>query len=379
MLKGILRNPGENEHVLNKNRSVMKSLIPCVSLIILALISFSNSSAGQTVNCSDKYEMALQLYNYGMADSALVVLNPCLESKKELGNLSKEASADIYRLAALASIMKGEPGKAEEYVSQLLRVQPDYKHNFKDDDLMEFRLMVNSKLPQPSLRIGFSAGFNIPQLKLQKSYSDYETSFGEAYSLNETTGYQFGIVIENTLTRRISLELTAEIVQILFEYSVNGTLTTQYQYDQSIKYAQFPIVIKYYFTNGIVKPFVLGGAVGRISLNNIEKSETYGRYWFTESSNSDKILTTFPTDIEQVGLVLGGGIGCDFKKVNLRFDFRYNHNFKSGKTSEFDTISGYDDISPDEKFHYTDDINLIGLKYIQISIGLLYNLKYKVY
>jgi len=357
----------------------MKRLIECVSLIILTLFSFSHNSAGQKVNCSDKYEMALELYNYGMADSALAILNPCLESKKELSNLSKEASAEIYRLAALASIMKSEPDKAEEYVNQLLKVQPDYKNNFKDDDLMEFRLMVNSKLPQPSLRFGISAGINIPQLKLQKSLSDYETSFGEAYSLNESTGYQFGIVIEKILTRRFSLELTAEINQILFKYSVNGTLTAQYQYDQSIKYAQLPIVIKYYFTNGAVKPFVLGGAVSRISLNNTEKSGTYGRYWFTESSNSDKILTTFPTIMEQFGLVLGGGIGFDFKKVNLRFDFRYNYNFKSDKTSEFDNISGYDDISPDEKFHYTDDINLIGLKYIQISIGLLYNLNYKVF
>jgi hypothetical protein len=357
----------------------MKNIKNSFSLSILAFFIMSLSCKAQEPNCSENYEKALKLYNYGMADSALSILKPCLGNKKALDKVSKETGVNIFRLAALSSIMKGDPGKAEEYVKQLLKYQPDYKNNLREDDLMEFRLMVNKTYSQPALRIGAMGGINIPFVKLQKGYSAYDLAFGEDYSLARSYGFQFGIAGEKTLTKNISVEVAAGITEILFKYTTSGQIA-RYQYNQSIRYAEIPIVIRYYFTNSSFKPYLEGGVTGRISLNNTKKSDVYGRYWFTKSSNSDKILTTFLTDIEQVGLVLGGGVGYDLKKFNISLDFRYNHSFKSsGRSSKFDNITGYDDISADEKFHYTDDINLISVKNIQISIGLLYNINYKVF
>jgi len=357
----------------------MKSYKESINLVILVFFLMSLNCTAQVPNCSENYESALKLYNYGMADSALSILKPCLGNKKAMDKVSKETGANIFRLAALSCIMKGDPVKAEEYVKQLLKYQPDYKNNLKDDDLMEFRLMVNKTYSQPALRLGAMGGINMPFVKLQKGYSDYEVAFGEDYKLERSYGFQFGIAGEKTLTKNMSVEVAAGITQFSFKYTANGQID-QYQYDQSIRYAEIPIVIKYYFTNSSFKPFLEGGVTGRISLNNTKKSDVYGRYWYTKSSNSDKILTTFLTDIENVGLVLGGGVGYDLKKFNISLDFRYNHSFKSsGRSSKFDNITGYSDISTDEKFHYTDDINLIDLKNVQISIGILYNLSYKVF
>jgi len=340
--------------------SVSRKFKNTVYLSILVILLISLSSNAQVANCSENYEAALKLYNYGMADSALNVLRPCLGTKKAMDKVTNETSAKIFRLAALASIMKGDPGRAEEYVRQLLKYQPDYKNNLADDDLMEFRMMVNKTYSQPDLRFGFIGGINMPFLALQKKYSAYETALNGNYSLERSIGYQFGFSIEKTLSKKFSLEMGAGITQIL--------------------YVEIPVIIKYYFSTGHFKPYLQGGLTGRISLNNIKKSDTYGRYWFTNSSNSEKILTTFMTDFEQAGLLLGGGIGYDMKKINLVLDFRYNHNFKSSKEiSKFDNIAGYDAISSDEKFYYTDDISLINIRNIQISIGFLYNLKYKVY
>lgn len=360
--------------------SVSRKFKNTVYLSILVILLISLSSNAQVANCSENYEAALKLYNYGMADSALNVLRPCLGTKKAMDKVTNETSAKIFRLAALASIMKGDPGRAEEYVRQLLKYQPDYKNNLADDDLMEFRMMVNKTYSQPDLRFGFIGGINMPFLALQKKYSAYETAFNGNYSLERSIGYQFGFSIEKTLSKKFSLEMGAGITQILFKYSVASQIGKEYIYDQSFKYVEIPVIIKYYFSTGHFKPYLQGGLTGRISLNNIKKSDTYGRYWFTNSSNSEKILTTFMTDFEQAGLLLGGGIGYDMKKINLVLDFRYNHNFKSSKEiSKFDNIAGYDAISSDEKFYYTDDISLINIRNIQISIGFLYNLKYKVY
>ena len=360
--------------------SVMKNFKNTVYLSILAIFLISLNCTAQVVNCSENYEAALKLYNYGMADSALNVLRPCLGNTKAMSNITNETSAKIFRLAALASIMKGDPGRAEEYVRQLLKYQPDYKNNLTDDDLMEFRMMVSKTYSQPDLRLGVIGGVNMPFLALQKKYSAYETAFNGNYSLERSIGYQFGFSIEKTLSKKFSLNIEAGITQILFKYSVAASLGNEYSYNQNLRYVEIPIVIKYYITTGHFKPYLQAGLTGRISLNKIEKSDTYGRYWFTNSSNSEKILTTFMTDFEKAGLVLGGGIGYDMKKINLVLDFRYNHNFKSSKEiSKFDNVAGYDAISPDEKFYYTDDISLINIRYIQISIGFLYNLKYKVY
>lgn len=174
--------------------------------------------------------------------------------------------------------------------------------------------------------------------------------------------------------------MSAGITQILFKY-----LTTdqafQYQYNERITYVEIPVVGRYIFLpDKPCKPFLKLGLFSRFSLFHRETSDDFGKYWLTESSNSDKILTTFETDIENIGLVAGWGATYDLSNFSLRFDIRYNHNFKSSsKISAFDNINSYDDIPADETFHYTDDINLIDLKSIQFSVGFLYNLKYKVF
>ena len=79
-------------------------------------------------------------------------------------------------------------------------------------------------------------------------------------------------------------------------------------------------------------------------------------------------------------ILLGGGACYDFNKLSIRLDVRYNHYLENpGASSRFDDITGYDDIGPGEKFHYTDDINLVNMKCVQISVGFLYNLSYKVF
>jgi hypothetical protein len=112
----------------------------------------------------------------------------------------------------------------------------------------------------------------------------------------------------------------------------------------------------------------------------MEKSGTFGKYWFTNSSNSDNVLTTFLTDFKNFGLILGAGVSYDINKFSISLGVRYNHYlYYPGITSKFDRIYGYNYIPSTEKFHYTDDINLLSIKNLQISLGLLYNLRYTVF
>jgi hypothetical protein len=319
-----------------------------------------------------------------MADSALSVMKPCLNNNEALSKISKETRSRIFRIAALSSIMNGNPSEAEKYARKMLIYQPDYKSQQHEGDLDEFRLILEKISPQPSIRVGIAAGVNIPFVKLQGNYSNYDFNLGK-YSLKGRLGYQFGIIGEKMLTKSISIEAGAAINQVMFDYTVSGINVSTFQsfknlYNQKITLVEVPVLAKYYFNLKSFRPYLEGGITGRLLINSMEKSGTYGRYWFTNSSNSDKILTTFLADFENFGILLGGGACYDFSKFSIRLGFRYNYYLKdSGTSSDFDNVSGYDDIGPGEKFHYTDDINLVNLKHMQVSVGVLYNLSYKVF
>jgi Outer membrane protein beta-barrel domain len=357
----------------------MKGRSKVILLSILALLFVTLKSKSQVTNYSENYEDALKLYNYGMPDSALSILRPCLESKNALNSVSKKTRVDIIRLAALSCIIKGDPVKAIEYVRKLIEYQPDYKNNYRDDDLMEFRLMIDKTIALPDVRIGVNAGTNLPFVKLQKEYSNYLTPPGGNYQMQGIFGFQTGIAFEKALTKKISLELSAEINKILFTYTSLGITSNEYQYNQNLTYVEIPVLARYYFTESTFRPFLEGGIFGKLALNE-EKSNVYGNYWISKSTSSGQILTTFLTDFEYIGLALGGGVAYDLKRSSIRLNFGYNYNFNSSDvTSKFGSIKGYKDISANEKFYYSDDLNLISMKNIQISISFLYNLNYKVF
>jgi hypothetical protein len=368
-----------NGFVKHLNLSVMKR-IKYITILWLSLIFFTSLNIhAQMTDPDADYDKAMQLYNYGMADSALNVLKPYLNNKKELSKLSKESCTTIFRLAALSAIMTGNTTEAGAYVRQMVTYKPDYRNKYLENDLTEFRLIVDRSPAQPSVRIGLMGGINIPFVSVLKKYSDYESA-GESYNIDRKTGYQLDIFGEITLGRRISMEASAGMTRIMFNYLTTDQVS-QYQYNQSITYIEIPVVVRYNFLpDKQCKPYLEFGIFSRFPLFTREESADFGKYWFTESSNSDKILTTFETDIEKFGLVAGTGVTYDFPNISFRLDIRYNHNFKSSsKTSAFDNIDSFDDIPAGEKFHYTDDINLISLKNLQFSVGFLYNLKYKVF
>jgi opacity protein-like surface antigen len=369
-----------NERSFIQKIYYMKKIISCFFACLLALLFFAFDSNVQAQDCAANYEKALQAYNYGMADSALNILKPCLEHPKAMNDVSKETCANIYRLAALSSIMTGNSANADEYITQLLKYAPDYKNNIMDDDLEEFRMILNNKSAQPDLRLGIRAGTNIPFLKLNKYYSDYNAQ-ESYYGLESKFSYQFGIEVEKTLTKRFSLEAGAGFTQILFRYNTMNTIEGPNEYDESIAYLEIPVLAKYKFnTRGSFQPYLQGGICGKFSLNDISKSEDFGKNWYTKATDSEYILATFLTDVENIGLVLGGGVEYNLKNSSIRLDLRYIHNFKSsGRESKFDEITGYDDIPSTEDFSYTNDINLINLKNLQISLGYFYNLKYRVF
>jgi hypothetical protein len=347
---------------------------------ILSLMFHFSSSIAQEIKCGEKYQLALTQYKFGLADSALSILEPCLLNQRVHKDLTRGESVNIYRLAALSSIIIGNPEDAEKYVRELLRYQPDYSENWREGDLMEFRQIIEGISSQPSLKLGLRAGLNFPLLSLQKIYTDPPKPAGR-YSIDGRTGFQIGVVSEMAISRNMAIEAGLGMLHVKFDYQVEGGQARDYLYEQKITYIEIPILAKYYFPlNGALKTYLQGGVSGKFSLYLRENSDEYGKYWFTESSDSDKILATFVTDLENLGIAVGAGANYNLKKISIGLDIRYAHHLNSEqKLSKFDDIQDYEDIPSTEPFGYTNDINLITFSDLQISLVLKYNLRFKVF
>lgn len=347
---------------------------------LLSLMVHFSSSIAQEIDCGDKYQSALEQYNLGLAESALSILEPCLQSQRIHKDLTRVESVNIYRLAALSSIMIGNPEDAEKYIRELLKYQPDYAENWREGDLMEFRQIFEGVSSQPSFKLGLRAGMIFPLLSLEKNYTD-PPKMATTFSLEGQTGFQFGVVSEMAISRNLALQAGVGMLRVRFDYQVQSSQTGDYLYNEEITYIEIPVLIKYYLPlNGAVKPYLQVGVSGKFSLYQRENSEEFGKYWFTESSDSDNILATFVTDLENLGVSVGAGLIYNLKNINIGVDIRYDQHFNSKqKLAKFDDIQGYEDIPSSEPFGYTNDINLITLSDLQVSLVVSYNLKYKVF
>jgi outer membrane protein W len=356
-------------------KKIKRYIILSLAVVLFAPLIIS----GQTTDCSSSYERALLIYNKGMADSALRILQPCLENKRNLNNLSDRTKGRIFRLAALSSIMTDNPVDAEKYVRRMLEYQPNYKNNNNEGDLMEFRLMLDRISAIPSLKVCITGGIIIPFSNITKQYSDYPGYAGGS-SLGSGIGYLFGISCEMMVAKRLSLEIGAATESNYFKYSIHEENAGQITYNQNIKSIEIPLLTRYYLSCARFRPYLELGINGRIFVNSSYKSDTYGKYWLSNSSKGDKILATFISDFEYLNLLAGAGAAYDFKKYSIRFDARYNQSFRNKKLiSKFDNINGYSDISPNEKFYYTDDISIISFRNIAVSFGFVYYLRYRVF
>jgi len=200
--------------------------------------------------------------------------------------------------------MTGDGARAEEYIREMIINQPDYKANPNKDDLMEFKQILDKIEVKPSFIVGIMAGTNYPFVNLQKQYSNYTLTDGK-YSFKTGLGFQFEVFAEKAMNKNISLEAAVQFLINNFTYEVSGTdpSTTSeafIQYDQKVNWLQIPIAVKYNFGKKAFRPYVEAGISGRFLLNQVEKSDEYGKYWFTNSSNSNKILTTFNSDLNYV-------------------------------------------------------------------------------
>jgi hypothetical protein len=162
---------------------------------------------------------------------------------------------------------------------------------------------------------GLKAGFNA---------SDFELSFDPSPAQQtRATGYQAGIFLRASNKTRFSLQLEANytLLRSTYEPANNagsiGTRVVSIEYTQ----VQLPLLVRYTFGNGSMRPFLNAGGMFALNVNN--KSVEAVKL---SSRPLDEVRQPITTP-EEIGLGVTAGAGTTIRYASLpelSFEVRYD-------------------------------------------------------
>ena len=169
--------------------------------IILVLIPFVFQSANaQEINIINQYQSARSFYAAGRLDTTISLLETCFDNPKSFRQVSWGNKVEIYRLAAISYFLDYKSEKATQYVQELVKLDPDYRNNFREDDIAQFKAEVNSLDAIPSFKLGIHSGANFTSVSVLKDVLHIIETQGTSKKIYEGAwGYTVGIKAEYTL------------------------------------------------------------------------------------------------------------------------------------------------------------------------------------
>jgi len=165
---------------------------------LLGLTTFQTSAQS---DWQETLYHAQQLYDEANFKGAIDSVNSCLTQVR-----NKEVKADSYRLMAMAYLELHEIGKAEEAMKALLSQKPNYQYA-SNYGSKQFSNMMASFDVKPKLQVGFQMGLLMNSVRLNQSYSTYNTE--QKYI--PKIGFEYGAQLEYLINTAYSLTLDAGI------------------------------------------------------------------------------------------------------------------------------------------------------------------------
>ena len=202
-------------------------------------------------DCATKLENAKRSYYNGQFSQIEASLLPCLE--KGFNSVEKE---EALELLAKASVMIENEAKAEEYMLQLLSLNPLYQP--RSSDLLDFAELFQRFQVKTRFNLGIAAGFNLPDFTVMR-YQSYASRTIEPTAYGRETGLSAGIFGEYALTQNIYLGTSALIQSHTLHQS---EIILDYQEVSSSErylYMNTPLVVKYQLNRWGLKPSLEAG------------------------------------------------------------------------------------------------------------------------
>jgi outer membrane immunogenic protein len=152
-----------------------------------------------------------------------------------------------------------------------------------------------------------------------------------ATDVKSTTGYAAGVFLELNIPGPFSVEPEAL-------YSIKGSKTEILGVTTTVTatYIDVPVLVKFYFSSPVIKPFLFAGPSYSILLSAKRKIEV-------------PRITPLENDIKDtrrandLGAVFGAGVNFSLPAIDVRIDARYNYGLstldKDGNVQEYNRVA----------------------------------------
>lgn len=241
---------------------------------------------------------------------------------------------------------------------------------------------------QKQFWLGFKAGTNLTQPKVQEAYSIIvppPTAIvdDKSYKNFNLTGSQ--VALEVTFyTRGISISVQPTYFHSRFEYANRyewmdannpaNLLTLNYQQEQQADYAEIPLLVKYDIAGSLLRPFVQGGIYYSMLVNANKAVTVSGIDYASGGVNAfeNEPVLVGAEDLfakRYWGLLAGAGVNYNLGNVRLTFEANYRLGMSLANSTENryknDRLAGVGDAFDDLK-----------LNNIVFSFGCLFPMRY---
>lgn len=327
-------------------------------LAFLVLITLRISVFGQTDTCIQHLKDANSDFANGLYDQTLTHVRIALRNCP----LDKTDKIELYKLLILSNLSIDNLEDADKGAEQILRLDPNFKPNKLKDDPKLTEVFVRFR-PVSSLAIGMVGGFNQTRIEPQKTYSVTRDNNHPLARYKTRTGFQLGVFLQKRLVQNLWLKGGFEYRESGYRHLLDSVLGSLVNYSEVLKYYEFPVQLKYEFTNKTLRPFVYAGA--KFSFLGSAISTT------TQVEKKDLVDRTNLRNFLTIGY--GGGVGVSYQikafQVFIQADYcQVSQNVNKKGTRYNDAINLF-------KYYYVDDD--FWMHHTSISVGGMYNLIYR--
>lgn len=321
----------------------------CLLLSLIGLVCLNAN--GQI--CEQKLREAQLTYEKGRIDEVPALLKGCLES-----GFTKEQQIAAYKLLVLNYLYYNEKSKAEEAMTFFLKLNPEYKVQ-EGIDPPEFINLYNTFRTTPVFLYSPRAGVNVPYIQETMRYSvDNDNIYNGSYS--SSVGYQAGMVLEIPF-KVISIE--PGIFYTVTKYSFSDKLLNyaKINYNETQATINVPVVVRYKFGKGRVRPFIGAGGGFRYLLS---ANASIIRNDSVDAELTNREVPNADYDMKQqrngLGLYAIGSLGVQIKSKKTtgfwNVDLQWHYSFTDVVNGENRTIDptlmySYGYVDNDFKMH----------------------------
>lgn len=226
-------------------------LFSCLATTVVAQDD-DNIVEDEESSCVAKLKRAQELYELGKIVGLETQFLDCLEK-----GFNKEEKVQAYKLLVISNLYDDHLEKADDAFINLLKTDPEYKPNPVDDP-KEFVHMFNKFRTEPIFSIGVKAGANLTSVNVLYTFGvndadDIPGEYEGQYNI------QFGLTSDILIKNNFQVNVEALIYQKKISYSADLYDFTQLQADEKQTWLEFPVSLKYNFTQTRFRPYVNAG------------------------------------------------------------------------------------------------------------------------